>query len=470
MLTRFGHARKFVRGTQKLNSQETLRSIPCVCAARNNVAVAMDGKHRIQCCCHVSSFWNLTVQIRSVSAENKTANVFTVEMLVIISALCLAIIIFDLVGNATIIHIVRTRPHMRNNVNILIANLAAADLLMIVVACYLWSFVYQQGSRWFTGPLAGVLCSTLESLQVVSVFVSVYTFLFIAVDRFFAVVLPMKKLFSSTEVKVAVVLIWVTSVAFATPQYLAASVQERGAHFYCRSNNWKRAGISKNDYAVAFVTLTYIIPLVATATLYTTTSMKLWRSKVPGHQIEAAQSAIRKTRRGAVKMLIAVVVVFALCWLPLQVAEFRRALKPYSKFRMPLWLQLLAPWFGVANSAINPYIYVIFCEKFRREFKIIFCSWRRGAPTLHETSLSAIRGRGGSAAWRVSRALRKTWPSVVENSRMTQHCIEDGRGRGGGGESENVNPLLPTVNLQHQQDWYPLQTHSKGKLCDICDT
>ena len=72
-------------------------------------------------------------------------------------------------------------------------------------------------------------------------------------------------------------------------------------------------------------------------------------------------------------MLVTVVVVFALSWLPFQVLEM---IKTYNfKFfpEIPIQVKFVLPWFGFYNSAINPILYVIFSENYRREFYRILC-------------------------------------------------------------------------------------------------
>lgn len=312
------------------------------------------------------------LSLGNTSTVNPLDMKFSTEVVVVITVISVLILVLDLVGNVSVIHIIRTRAHMRTSVNILVSNLAAADLLMIVVIAFLDSIFIRSGFRWFGGILGNAMCKTFYSLQAVSVFASVYSLLVIAIDRFYAVVLPLKEAFSTRKVKLVIVAIWMTSLAFASPQFLAASVVKLDDNYYCYSV-WKDSGFSEQGYTIVFITLTYIIPLPAIATLYTVAVIKLWGSAVPGHQIEANQRKIRMVRRKATRMLIAIVVVFALCWLPLQTAEFLVAFMPNIRARLPLWVKLLLPWFGISNSAINPFIYVIFSENFRREFKRLFC-------------------------------------------------------------------------------------------------
>lgn len=132
--------------------------------------------------------------------------------------------------------------------------------------------------------------------------------------------------------------------------------------------------MSSSNYTILFLVFCYFVPLVTIASLYLITGVKLWKSTVPGHHSALTKERIRATRRKPTKMLIGIVLVFALCWLPLHTAEvLRRFARDVYWSRIPFEVSIILPWFGIANSAVNPFIYPIFCEKFRTEFKRILC-------------------------------------------------------------------------------------------------
>ncbi|KAJ7385136.1 hypothetical protein OS493_017507 [Desmophyllum pertusum] len=66
-------------------------------------------------------------------------------------------------------------------------------------------------------------------------------------------------------------------------------------------------------------------------------------------------------------MLIIVVTVFALCWLPGQVYHLIIAVTVW-KVQLPRIVMNLCYWFGHANSAINPWLYIVMSSKINSAF------------------------------------------------------------------------------------------------------
>lgn len=75
--------------------------------------------------------------------EGKTSGInleVSVTVQVVLTLLAAVIATFDLVGNVIVIYVTCSRTPMRTTTDLLIANLAAADLMMIPVIVYLVKF------------------------------------------------------------------------------------------------------------------------------------------------------------------------------------------------------------------------------------------------------------------------------------------------------------------------------------------
>ena len=283
-----------------------------------------------------------------------------------VTLFAIIIILASLFGNIVVIYIVSTATYMRNSMNILIANMAVADLLMAIDLLYIvkWLFVYD---KWFGTFVGSALCKFFHGAQNMSVVASVFSLVAISLDRALAILLPMKTIFTRNVVRLCIALSWLGALAFALPLMIATSVVDVG-HMSCNEEPASWLGMSKEAYFVAFTVLTYAIPLLLIAIIYVVAGVKLWSRKPPGQSIHEESKASSKR---ATFMLITVVVVFALSWLPFHVREMIAIFSPETL--IPLELYVFIPFLGYANSAVNPMLYVIFSENYRREFNRVLC-------------------------------------------------------------------------------------------------
>ena len=306
------------------------------------------------------------------AAPNDTS----MESLIIgVTFFSVVIIVVAAIGNVLVIHIVCSVQHMRNSTNKLIANMAVADLLMAIDLPYItkWLFVHD---RWF-GTFAGsALCKIFHSAQAASVACSVLSLVAISFDRSLAILYPMRTIFTPNVTRAAVAFTWLGALAFAIPLMVGTSVYEDVNGDLVCNELWSNE--AQTAYGVSVCILTYAIPLLLIAVVYLLTGMRLWSRKLPGQRnllSLKSQQAARDSSRRATVMLITVVVVFALFWLPFQAREVIRLYSPELAQKIPVIWMFLCPFIGFSNSAINPILYVIFSENYRREFTRIL--WHR---------------------------------------------------------------------------------------------
>lgn len=107
----------------------------------------------------------------------------------VVYLLYIPIFIFALLGNGTVCYIVQSTPRMRTVTNYFIANLALGDILMSLF-CVPPSFISQYILNYW--PFGIVLCHFVNYSQVVSVLVSAYTLVAISIDRYIAIMWPLR--------------------------------------------------------------------------------------------------------------------------------------------------------------------------------------------------------------------------------------------------------------------------------------
>ena len=275
------------------------------------------------------------------------------------------IFVIALFGNTLGLFVVFKKTSRSTSVtNLFIANMAAADLLLTVTAMpFSVAFLYR-GTIWFRGTMGTITCKAVHYAVRVSIAATVLAMMLISVDRFYAVFYPLKgKLFRKPRIASAV--IWILSLILMIPPVLYYQVKfdpKQNAHICNRF--WPSDHVSKIFHICLFMLL-YTFPLVIMAILYVLICVKLWRRKIPGNA-SGRSRAVEMSKRRVVRLFVIIVVVFGLCWFPTYVNHFFMYVRPEHRHKLPQTLQFVSFWLAHANSAINPCLYILLNNNFRR--------------------------------------------------------------------------------------------------------
>ena len=343
-----------------------------------------------------SVFSNIT---NNATEPGSGGSYFVFRIQIGVTIFTVLIFILALIGNIVVIYIVCTVNHMRSSTNTLIANMAVADLLMTIDIPYILKF-FHVGYKWFGTFMGTVLCKFFSSAQVGSLIASVFSLVAISLDRSFAILFPMKTVMTRNVVRFAIAMVWLGALAFSLPVMVASkTAQLEGTNFLSCAEFW--ATTSANTFFLVLIIGGYIIPLIIIAFVYSLAGIRLWSRQLPGHRNLVSNKKAQSSSRRATAMLITVVIVFALSWLPFQALEMLRQYNRPLYDSLPIEFLFTTPWFGYANSAINPILYVIFSENYRQEFYRILC---RG-PTRKDRYRRTIISRSTTTrSTRLSRA------------------------------------------------------------------
>lgn len=133
------------------------------------------------------------------------------------------IFIVGLFGNALVVIVVASNAQMRNTTNLLIINLAIADLLFIVF-CVPFTATDYILSYW---PFGVTWCKMVQYLIIVTAYASVNTLVLMSVDRFLAVVYPVASISIRTEhnTLMAISITWIIILLSCLPAFLAHGLE-----------------------------------------------------------------------------------------------------------------------------------------------------------------------------------------------------------------------------------------------------
>lgn len=307
-------------------------------------------------------------------------------MTTIMLFLYVTILVFALLGNSLIIHIVRTRNDIRkNSFNWLLVNTAAADLVNVVTAFMLsLSFSVNEG-YWISGVFGTITCKIVPFLLVVAICVSIWTLTIIAIDRYLAIVCIGRKPLSSKSKVRGIILVWFTAGLLFTGQLYKFKTDESEDGLSECYHDWhededKSEHIYQAEMIVRVV-VTYAVPLFLMFVLYSMIANFLWRHKPPGNVNERAYVKKTKKRRIVIKMMITVVILFALCWLPVHISHIMLAFYTDAYYAIPVTVKWLFTWLAHANAAIHPWLFIAFSEKLRVQVMEILRSIQRATRT-----------------------------------------------------------------------------------------
>ena len=283
------------------------------------------------------------------------------------------ILVVSLVGNSLIVLIVYKTPTLRKPINMLIANMAMSDLLYPMFL-YPVELAKSHVGSWLIGSTLGeALCKMHSFLAGVSMLVSVQSLVLLTVDRFRAVVLPLRlRLISRKLCLYLIIGTWILAVAFESPYLFAYKLVEDPEGMQC-VRQWEEAFGEESSYpiyVVVVIILFFCIPFVLLVILYSIILMNLKEQVHPGEPSANTKQQRTRRNRKVLKMAIAIVVVFFICWIPVYTNVVIVYFVPEIRSSCSFNLYYIFTYFmSIANCAVNPIICLIFSSNYRKALK-----------------------------------------------------------------------------------------------------
>ena len=277
--------------------------------------------------------------------------------------------------------IVYKAPNLRKPINYFIANMASSDLLYPIFVIP-WKLSHLHTNTFLIGGKLGqALCKLVPFFGCVSIVVSIQNLILIAVDRFGAVVFPLRSpLFRSKLCPFFILATWIVAVAVSSPYLFTKELVEYPEGNWC-DNQWEKVlgeSSSSASFALAFYSLFIYVPVLLLVILYSIIVIKLKTQAHPGEQSANSQQQRDRRNRSVLQMSIAIVTVFVLCWLPYSINFLIVWYRDSSTlFSCSFWIYCeVTLCMASAYCAINPVICFMFSSNYRKALKrLIKCSF-----------------------------------------------------------------------------------------------
>ncbi|XP_063099734.1 melanin-concentrating hormone receptor 1 isoform X4 [Cavia porcellus] len=271
------------------------------------------------------------------------------------------ICLLGIVGNSTVIFAVvkKSKLHWCSNVpDIFIINLSVVDLLFLLGMPFMIHQLMGNGV-WHFGE---TMCTLITAMDANSQFTSTYILTAMAIDRYLATVHPISSTkFRKPSVATLVIgLLWALSFISITPVWLYARlIPFPGGTVGCGIR------LPNPDTDLYWFTLyqfflAFALPFVVITAAYVRILQRMTTSVAP-----ASQRSIRLRTKRVTRTAIAICLVFFVCWAPYYVLQLTQLSisRPTLTF---VYLYNAAISLGYANSCLNPFVYIVLCETFRK--------------------------------------------------------------------------------------------------------
>ncbi|TSK14491.1 Somatostatin receptor type 5 [Bagarius yarrelli] len=303
---------------------------------------------------------NTSVDLDSKTIHSLPKNIdgFSVTLAILHLAVC----IMGLGGNTLVIIAILKLDKMSSATTVYIFNLALADGLFMVGLPFVAFQNFQK--EWIFGELA---CKLVMVLDGINQFTSVFCLTVMSLDRYMALVNPLRFAHWRTpkQAKIISAFLWLLSLIPVLPMALHFNVQ----YGLCV------ADMFVEKWWMTFLTYTFVLgfvlPFLVMIIFYATLVVTLKYSR----QYDRSCSSLEESQRlekQVTKMVVALIVVFGVCWLPFYTFNF------CSLYGTNLTL-IFAHGFETAVllsyswSCANPILYACLSETFRKYFRTLLC-------------------------------------------------------------------------------------------------
>ncbi|CAD7087539.1 unnamed protein product [Hermetia illucens] len=307
--------------------------------------------------------------------------------------------------------VILSRPQMRSSINYLLIGLARCDTVLIITSMLLFGipaiYPYTGYLFYYYYYIYPNISPCVYPIAMASQTASVYLTFTVTLERYVAVCHPLKAraLCTYGRAKIYFIVCLIFALLYNLPRFweviVVTHVQSDNDVIFCVTASSLRRN---SDYIRVYIHWCYLffiyfIPFFSLAVL----NCLIYRQVQKANRERQRLSRTERREIGLATMLLCVVIVFFLLNF---LALYTNILEAFYDI-INDYLVKISNLLVTINSSANFIIYVIFGEKFKRIFLLLFCKGRmaRDTPDLihYESSISNGDGTANRSSGRFSR-------------------------------------------------------------------
>ncbi|XP_062390206.1 G-protein coupled receptor 183-A [Sardina pilchardus] len=311
------------------------------------------------------------------------------------------VFVVGLFGNALALHVIRPNLRKMNSTTLYSANLVVSDILF-ALSLPLRVLYYALGFHW---PLGEVACKATALVFYINTYAGVNFMTCLSVDRFIAVVLPLRlsRFRKVQRVKWVCAFVWMLVLAQTLPLLsMPMTNAEPGDYVTCMEYPNFEQVPNLPFMLIGAVFLGYGVPVVIILICYSWLCSKLHLTAKSNHLTEKSGR-----NKKAIGVVLCVILVFVVCYTPYHVdllqymvRKLRYAPDCGELHRFQISLHFTVCLMNL-NSCLDPFIYFFACKGYkkkvmkllRRQTSMSFSSQARTSPEESSRDLDHNRVR-----------------------------------------------------------------------------
>ncbi|XP_073503532.1 C-X-C chemokine receptor type 2-like isoform X3 [Phyllobates terribilis] len=274
------------------------------------------------------------------------------------------VFLLNIIGNSLVILVLSYNKTKKSSTDVYLLNLAVADLLFSLTLPF-WA-TYRV-NEWLFGI---AMCKIVSVLQEVNFYSGIFLLACISVDRYLAIV-HATEFFTNKKygVTFSITAIWVISIGISIPTIWFRDVfLSPSGGIVCHENLGPGTSDWMINIRIGRHVMGFFIPLLVMLFCYGFVIKTLIRTK-------------NKQKHRAVRVILAVFLVFLICWLPHNIIVMvdslmrRGHVSETCSLRDHLDTALyITEVLGYTHSCLNPILYAFIGHKFRHSFLTILAN------------------------------------------------------------------------------------------------